>query len=509
MIGCGGWVGEVRGQVGLPDASQPAIADPVEAGAADPKRRQELERINQELRDLGLAQAQAQAGAAPRPEIDRLKEQLELQQKQIDVLLRMTRLLADQAKKPAALVPEIEALPEQVATQDARLQQGARRDKELANARDDILEHLDAALRNDPPLPATLRELFSPYRNNESPLAIYGLLSQNFAAFSQLPSTFIPPTIQLHPYLLLNENWMMSANLIFLSSSLTVCRMQAEWFINDSLTFAAGRFYSPVGFYSERIRLDWVLKTPDWPLMFNQVYPAQLYFDGLQLRGARYLFDWPVKLEYAGFVANGLSTPGKSPSAKTYSDLSNLTDSISDVNGSKAWGGRLGLSIPKMGFIAGLSGFANGDYDQGGHYLNLWDIDANYHRGNWDARFEFAHMDQTTPAAPIHRQGFYAQVAYRDYKNPNPYLQKLEGVFRFDHVQFDGINVAQTGIAFGGFSPFPYARVPLDRNGYLFGVNYWFYPSLALKLAFEFYDELGSTPSLRDNGFIGQLTWGF
>ena len=44
--------------------------------------------------------------------------------------------------------------------------------------------------------------------------------------------------------------------------------------------------------------------------MFNQVYPAQLSFDGLQLRGARYLFDWPVKLEYSGFVANGLVRDG-------------------------------------------------------------------------------------------------------------------------------------------------------------------------------------------------------
>ena len=53
-----------------------------------------------------------------------------------------------------------------------------------------------------------------------------------------------------------------------------------------------------------------------------------------------------------------------------------------------------------------------------------------------------------------------------------------------------------------------YARMPLDRNRYTIGANYWFYPSLALKLALEFYDELG-VPSLRDNGFIGQLVWGW
>ncbi len=227
------------------------------------------------------------------------------------------------------------------------------------------MEQIDAQLKSNQSLPATLRELFSPSRNNESPLAIYGMLSQEFDAFSKQNTTFRPPTLQLHPYLLLNERWMMSANLIFLSSSLQICRMQAEWFINDNLTFVAGRFYSPIGFYTERLRLDWVLKTPDPPLMFNQVYPQQLYFDGVQFRGARYLVDSPVKLEYVGFVANGLSVPGSKLSPRVYSDLSNFTDTTVDVNGAKAFGGRLGLSIPAIGFIAGLSGLANQAYDTG------------------------------------------------------------------------------------------------------------------------------------------------
>ncbi len=346
-------------------------------------------------------------------------------------------------------------------------------------------------------------------RNNQSPLSIYGQLSEEFDTFSKMNSTFRPPTLQLHPYLLLNEKWLMSANIIFLSSSITICRMQAERFINDNLTFVAGRFYSPIGFYTERIRLEWVQKTPDSPLMFNQVYPNQLYFDGLQLRGAKYFLDTPVKMEYVGFVANGLSVAGSNLSPRTYSDLSNFTDSINDVNSAKAYGGRLGLSIPEHGFIAGISGLANQAYDAANHNLTLWDVDVNWHKGNWDVRFELAKMNQQTPApAPsITRFGYYAQLAYRQYNNPNPVLQKLEGVFRFDHVQIDGINLAQTGISFGGFG-LPYARMPLDRNRYTLGLNYWFYSSLALKLAMEFYDELG-IPSLRDNGFIGQLVWGF
>ncbi len=504
-----GWwssAARVMAQSASPEGKSAGAAEIAGGASNSPKTDAELDRVVTELKELSQAQEKPTAAAAP--EIDQLKAKVELQQKQIEVLLKMTQLLAEQAKKQPDAGAGVEKLQEQVATHEGQIQQAAQRDQELVISRDYLAQWLDNNSRNAPVLPSTLKELFLPTRTNESPLSIYGMLSEEFDTFSQQNSTFHPPTLQLHPYLLLNERWLMSANLIFLGvNSLTICRMQAEYFINDWLTVVAGRFYSPIGFYTERLRLEWVLKTPDNPLMFNQVYPNQLYFDGVQFRGAHYILDTPVKLEYAGFVANGLSVAGSKPSPKTYSDLSNLTDSGDAITGAKALGGRLGLSIPRLGFITGISGLANQAYDSGGHNLNLWDIDANYHKGNWDMRFEMAKMDQSTPAQPIHRFGFYGQVAYRQYDNPNPVLQKIEGVFRFDRVEFDGINIAQTGINFGGFG-LTYARMPLDRNRYTFGVNYWFYPSLALKTAIEIYDELG-VPSLRDNGFICQLAWGF
>jgi hypothetical protein len=505
IIGYGFWAGAVRGQSAASDSSSPVGPDASKVAGNVPEQQPDLQHVVLELKELG--QAQAQAKGAEGPEIDRLKAQIDLQQKQIDVLLKMTQLLADQAKKQPGTSAAVEKLEEQAAGQEARINSAAQRDQELARAHEELLEQVNAAVRAGPVLPSTLRELFLPSRTNESPVALYGLLSSDFVAFSQQNSSFQNPTLQLHPYVLTNERWLMSANVILLSDALTICRMQAEWFINDNLTFVAGRFYSPLGFFTERLRLDWVFKTPDVPLMFNQVYPQNLFFDGLQLRGSRYLFDWPVKLEYVGFVANGLSIAGSNLSPKVYSDMSNLTDTGLAITGAKAYGGRVGLSFPRMGLIAGLSGLANQAYDSAGHQLTLWDVDVNYHKGNWDARFELAKTDQQAPAQPIRRFGFYAQLAYRQYNNTNPILQKLEYVFRFDHTQFDGINLQQTGINFGGYDNI-YARMPLDRNRFTYGVNYWFTPSLALKLAIEIYDELG-VPSLRDNGFIGQLTWGW
>ena len=505
-MGCGSWVGGVRGQGETPGAAPAPGSDRQPAGGAARQPQQDLDRTVRELRDLSQAQTKAQERGAPGSEIERLRTQVELQQKQIDVLLRMTQLLADQVKKP----PAVAALHEQVATQEARSQQAARRDQELARSRDDLLERMDAQTRAGPMLPATLRELFLPTRTNESPLTLYGSTALAFNSFDGLKTTFRDQSFELRPYLLLNEKFLMSANVALQQGTVQLWRAQTEWFMTDSLTFVAGRFYSPLGFYSERLRLNWIIKTPDPPLMFNQVYPAQLSFDGLQVRGARYLFDWPVKLEYSGFVANGLNVPGAKLSPAIYSNLNNFaTNAGSDVTSAKAWGGRIGFSIPQVGFIAGLSGLSNQSYTQDGQFLTLWDVDASWHKGNWDARFELAKMWQDTPApAPsIYRFGFYAQVAYRQYNNPNPVLQKLEGVFRFDHVQFDGINLAQTGLNFGGLG-LTYANQPLDRDRFTFGLNYWFYPSLVFKAALEWNHERG-VPSLRDNGFIGQVVWGF
>jgi hypothetical protein len=177
-------------------------------------------------------------------------------QKQIDVLLRMTQLLSDQAKTQPGTSEAVEKLEEQAAGQEARINRAAQRDQELALAHDNLLEQVNAPSSPGSSLPSTLRELFLPTRTNESPVAFYGQLNEDFFAFSKQNTSFGSPSLQIHPYVLLNERWLMSANVILLSSSLEICRMQAEWFINDHLSLVAGRFYSPLGFYSERLRLQ-------------------------------------------------------------------------------------------------------------------------------------------------------------------------------------------------------------------------------------------------------------
>ncbi|MCI0460470.1 MAG: hypothetical protein L0Z62_26245 [Gemmataceae bacterium] len=433
-----------------------------------------------------------------------LRKQVELQQKQIQVLEKMVRLLAEQFKKEPPAGAAVEKLQSQAAVLEARGEQAARRDQELAGAVDDLREQFDADQRHGPDLPSPLKELFLPTRTNESPLAIYGTLSADFQEFQDRNSNFTSPVFSPHFYLLLNEQFLLEVNPEFRSAGVEIESAQLDWFLTDSLTLVVGRFYSPLGFFNERLHTTWVFKTPDRPLVFQQVFPSPLSLSGLQLRGAHYLGDWPVKLEYTGFVTNGLSLDVRAPDPRDFANLAQMRDPFDDVNNSKAVGGRLGLSFPTLGVIAGLSGLANGAYDRAGeHDLSSWGLDLSWHKGNWDVRFEYARTNQQAPAAPIRRQGFYAQVAYRPYDCGIDLLSKLEGVFRFDHVQFDGIDLAVTGLDFGTRE-----RIPVDRNRYTFGLNYYPYPSLVVKVAYQINDELRFR-ELRDNGFIAQVAWGF
>src|SRR5262249_9654018 len=136
---------------------------------------------------------------------------------------------------------------------------------------------------------------------------------------------------------------------------------QADFLVNDWLTVIAGRFVTPLGWFSERLNNPWINKLPDSPLMFRQVSPfADLSLIGLQVRGSHYLGCSPVKLEYAAFVSNGLETGAAKPGLNDVANLQGLEDTYKVVTNDKAWGGRLGLWIPECGVAFGVSGMLNG-----------------------------------------------------------------------------------------------------------------------------------------------------
>src|SRR5262249_57652160 len=112
-------------------------------------------------------------------------------------------------------------------------------------------------------------------------------------------------------------------------------------------------FRGAIGLFNERVHPPWINKVPDFPLMLRQVSLTDFSVNGLQLRGAHYLFDSPVKMEYSLYAVNGLGVPGEGK-LTDLADNGALTDTTSDVNEAMAFGGRVGCWVPRYGLEAGF-----------------------------------------------------------------------------------------------------------------------------------------------------------
>lgn len=461
--------------------------------------------------NVELLQEQFTAAQGAGKQDETLQKKVELLEKQIAVQQQMIQLLIKNMKQPAT-GPAVEKLQTQVSTLESRSSQAAQRDLDVQKAVDNLTENIDSDERNGPRLPATLKEWFLPSFTNETPLSIYGQFVENFTQLNGKPGSF--SSAGFAPYFLmqLNKQFLLAASLdINNAEGIGVGEAQVDWVVSDWLTIVVGRYLDQIGYFNERLNHEWINRLPDPPLMFNQVSPLSST-NGIMLRGGAYIGCLPVKLEYSLYGGNGLqSNFGTPANLNQVADLAQITGG-SDEFDARALGGRLGFVVPEWGFSGGASAYFNGRYisrDNGGasDQFNLWGLDLNYRRGNWDARFEFAHVHQQAASYignNIQRTGFYAQVAYRDIKSVSNILQRLEIALRYSRVWFRGIDPNQLDpTAFDG----P-VSVPVDRDQFTIGLNYYFYPSMALRVAYEINHEFNGI-NYHDNTFLVQYVWGF
>ncbi len=434
---------------------------------------------------------------------DDWRKQFEIQRQKIEILEKMVRLTAEQVIQQG---PSLEELQAQMATLESRTKQAAERDQQLADGLDNLNDHLDAAWRYGPHLPSQLKEWFLPGGTNETPLAIYGQIVQNFSQVNGQAAQFDPATISPYFLLQLNNRFLLESVVdLHADGTIGISQIQMDWIVSDAVTVVLGRYLTPIGFFHERLDHEWINKMTDAPLMFNQVSPL-LSTNGLQVRGSRYIFGSPAKLEYSLYGGNSasLGTAPGSPPNQQIADLMAITSTAGPVS---AIGGRLGLWIPERGINFGMSGYSQGAYTPAASdRFQLYGFDASYHLGNWDARFEFAQNFQQANAFignNIRRTGLYVQLAYRDYQNPNPALASIELVGRFSMARFSGIDPATIDLT--AFGP---GAAPVDQNQYNLGINYYLYPSMFVKFDYEWNVALGGI-ALNGGTFMSQFVWAF
>lgn len=469
----------------------------------DSQEGEDRRRMRQALDELAKEQAAAQAQA---PADEKQKKQLELQQKQIDLLNRMIKLLASELEKHG---PAVSKMQTQVATLQSRSRQGAQRDQDLANGLDNLTESVDAAQRKGPWLPPNLAQWFLPSGTNETPFSMYNDLSIRYFDFPSQKGLGQAQFDTWAPIFLmqLNQHFLFEGELEFDAVGVDVGYAQLDWMATDWLTVVIGRYLTPLGQFTERYHASWINKLPDFPLFEGTVIPADFSMTGAQLRGAKYLLNSPVKMEYTFYAANGWAVPGQG----MVTDFANLDQVIdtSAVNKAIAFGGRIDFWLPLWGFWGGISYLGNRPYNAAtdGTNVDIWDLDLNYHYGNWDFRCEIGETFQHTAAFignNILRRGGYAQIAYRPYDVANRWLQKTEAVFRYSVARIKGFTTDQLDLTAFTFLN----QVPVSRNQFTIGLNYYPYPSMIFKLAYEINQEIHGI-NLKDNLLVAALGWGF
>jgi len=466
-----------------------------------------LEAIERQTREINTLKEQYAR------EMQQQQKRAELQQKQIEILQKTAGLLTEQIRSQGGQAPTQEAIEKlQAKTEllESRAQQAARRDLELAHQDDDLIEQLDAERRNGPQLPAALKGMFSPTPTNVSPLTIINNFAVRYDLYPHQRGAGLFEFQEFTPFFLvqLNKRILLSGELIFAPSGVALGQAQADIFLTDWLTMDIGAFLAPIGFWNERLDPEWINKLPDQPLVMRQVIPDGLTLTGLQFRGGKYLFGCPVKMEYSVYAANAMGVPGMGQ-ASDWANLAGVIGSTASINNGMAYGARIGFWLPARGINFGVSEIANAPYSHAdGAITSIWQPYFNYHRGNWDFRFEYGQNYERTRSFignSIERNGFYAQIAYRNYQSIHKQLQRLEYVFRFSDARFRGINQAAVSSNVASF-PTP-MDAPVDRNQYTIGLNYYLFPATVFKLAYEINQELHR--DLKDNVFFLQFATNF
>jgi len=293
------------------------------------------------------------------------------------------------------------------------------------------------------------------------------------------------------------DNFMLEAELEFEikesgSSEAAVDYLTIDWFINDNVALAMGKFLSPLGQFRQNLHPSWINKLASAPTGFGHDEAAPNADVGLMLRGG-YLMETSNSINYSLYVANGPTLEADGNEVEMIETPGLGTDG----DGKKVIGGRFGMFFPDPKFEFGIS-LASGEasvrggssgsytYDASRSY-DVVGTDFNWRPGSWDVRGEYIQQEigeQSSSVAPESGkwEAFYIQTAYR-FSESNWEAVLRYGEYDTPHASKD---VTQTTV----------------------GTNYLFATNLVGKISYEFNENPNAGFTAADR-LIVQMAYGF
>lgn len=272
--------------------------------------------------------------------------------------------------------------------------------------------------------------------------------------------------------------------------------MALDLFLHDNATLVAGKFLSPIGQFRQNLHPGWINKMPSAPPGFGHDGAAPVSETGLQVRGGFPMGG--LRANYAVYASNGPELEAVTEGADVELEGIHAEGRTSNVDGSLAWGGRLGL-LPQPNLEVGLS-MATGKAavttfdgaeisDQPKRSYGVLGADLTWHWGAWDVRGEFVQSKiggdssaSATASESAKWRSWYTQVAHPLY------IPKIEGVVRYTNFDAPG-NMA-------------------DQEQWAVGLDYLFASNLVGKAAYEFNKGEPGSDANQDSLLL-QLSYGF
>lgn len=261
-------------------------------------------------------------------------------------------------------------------------------------------------------------------------------------------------------------------------------------FANDYVTVFGGKFLSPIGYFFQNIHPSWINKFPSRPPGFQEEGGAAPISDiGMGVKGG-FMIGTESKANYSLYVGNGprLELNGAGDEVEAIV----AKGATANPSKRKLIGGRFGiLPVPnlELGVSGGVSRVAvdTGTIIEPDRSYSVVGADFGYRWNGFDLRGEYIRSnvgDLTSSVAPLGGtwKTWYLQGAYR-IPNTN-----WEPVLRFTKYRspHDDQSQKQSGV----------------------GVNYWFEPNIAGKLAYEFNTGMAGTANDADRLLL-QFAYGF
>lgn len=203
-----------------------------------------------------------------------------------------------------------------------------------------------------------------------------------------------------------------------------------DYIIAKPVILRMGKFLVPMGRFNEYLSPEYANKLPDRPYCLWHIVPIVWAETGVQLRG-EYELASKQSFNYAFYIVNGLEQPANSDgSVAEGGSIRSMRANDRDSNNSgKAWGGRVGFK-PFKELEVGASYYTGAYTIDGNQDLSITDFHVEYDDNKTTLRGEYVFADQQTSGSDLHKNGFYAEAAYRVNRF-------LEPVIRYDQADLN------------------------------------------------------------------------